>query len=153
MGARPLTVEDRLEIQELLARYNWAIDTDDASAFADTFTERGEFVTKAKVFTGRAELLELVAYLHEKRAGDAQRSLFHNVSNVVLEGDAARVRFIAQLIGPRISADGVTTLQLGWYDDVLEKVDAGWRFARRHFRLWSDEAPTSSPVPFTVTSG
>lgn len=146
-GAGPLTVEDRLEIFDVLARYNWAIDTDDAEAFVSTFAPGGEFVTKDRVYAGHDELRELMVYLHAKR-DNSQRSLFHNVSNVVIEGDGEQVRFVAQLIGPRIADDGVTTLQLGWYDDRLAKVDGRWRFARRHFRPWPDTAPSASPVPF-----
>jgi hypothetical protein len=155
-SAARATAEDRLEIDDLLARYNWAVDTDDGAAFASTFTANGEFVTAHKLYKGTADILELMRYLHEKR-DRSQRSLFHFVSNVVLEpleaGDdgSPRLRFVAQLIGPRIDDDGVHTLQLGWYDDVLERTAAGWRFARRHFRPWPDTAPTSSPVPFAGT--
>lgn len=143
----PLTVDDRLAVAELLARYNWAVDCDDADAFAASFTEAGEFVTADRVYRGHAELVELMARLHSKR-GAGQRSLFHHVDNVVLDGDHDRARLVAQLIGPRISESGVHTLQLGWYDDVVERTAAGWRFARRHFRAWPDTAPATSPVPF-----
>lgn len=148
-----ITVEDRLEIFDLLARYNWAIDCDDADAFVTTFADDGEFVTKDKVYKGHADLRDLMVHLHQKRDGDAQRSLFHNVSNVVLERiDDDHIRFVGQLIGPRISSSDVHTLQLGWYDDVLTRTGAGWRFGRRHFRIWPDAAPTSSPVPFAASS-
>lgn len=148
-----ISVDDRLEINELLARYNWAIDCDDADAFVETFADDGEFVTKDKVYKGHDELRDLMVYLHEKRDGDAARSLYHIVSNVVLERiDDDHIRFVGQLIGPRISSANVHTLQLGWYDDVLTRTAAGWRFGRRHFRIWPDQAPATSPVPFGATT-
>ena len=39
----PLTAEDRMEMIELVGRYNHAIDRRDAEAWADTFTEDGRF--------------------------------------------------------------------------------------------------------------
>ena len=39
----PLTAGDRMEMIELVARYNHAIDSRDAEAWADTFTEDGRF--------------------------------------------------------------------------------------------------------------
>ena len=143
-----LCAEDRWAIHDLLARYNWAVDTDDAAAFAATFTDDGEFVTDARTYTGHAAMRELMERLRAKRT-QGERSLFHHVANVVLEPtDGEQVRFVAQLLGPRVSADGVTSVQLGWYDDVVARTPRGWRFARRHFRHWSDGAPAVCPVPF-----
>ena len=44
----PLTAEDREEMIELVARYNHAIDSRDAEAWADTFTEDGRFYVPPK---------------------------------------------------------------------------------------------------------
>ena len=38
-----IPVEDRLDIQELFARYVWALDMGDADSFVDCFTEDGCF--------------------------------------------------------------------------------------------------------------
>lgn len=147
-----LSAADRFKIQDLLARYNWAVDTDDADAFAESFAEDGQFVTSRRVFEGRDDMRELMAYLHDKRSRN-ERSLIHSISNLVVEPYGDEVRLVAQLMGPRIGDDGSHTLQLGWYDDRLVLTADGWRFARRHFREWSDHAPTSSPVPFWSQTG
>ncbi|MTD57606.1 nuclear transport factor 2 family protein [Amycolatopsis pithecellobii] len=141
-----ITVADRLEILDLLAVYNWALDTDDADGFVSTFTDDGEFVTPRQVFKGQSSLRELAKYLLEKREQGGPRSHFHNVSNVVLRGDREEVRFVAQLIGPRTADDGGMVLQLGWYDDIIRNTPQGWRFARRHFREWPEHKPSRSPV-------
>ena len=52
----PMTFEDRFAVHELVARYNKAIDTGDATGWADTFTEDGVFDGIAGLFSGRAEL-------------------------------------------------------------------------------------------------
>ena len=54
--AEPLSLADRLEIRELIARYNWAIDTRDGVAVADTFVPDGVF-DGGRVFRGREELI------------------------------------------------------------------------------------------------
>jgi len=43
MSISQLSVEDRLDIQELFAKYCWALDLGDADAFVQCFTEDGEF--------------------------------------------------------------------------------------------------------------
>ena len=151
-GPVVLNADDRFRIQDLLARYNWAVDTDDADAFATSFATDGEFVTDRRVFRGHDELRELMAYLHDKRSRD-ERSLFHSIANLVVEPYGPEVRLVAQMMGPRINDDGTHVMQLGWYDDRLTRTDDGWRFARRHFRHWPDHAPSSSPVPFWSQTG
>ena len=39
----PLSIEDQLDIMELMARYNHAIDGSQPEAWADTFTDDGVF--------------------------------------------------------------------------------------------------------------
>jgi uncharacterized protein (TIGR02246 family) len=60
----PLTLEDREEIREVIARYDFAIDLGDPEAYANCFTEDGSFLhtgagsqsKMAKRYTGRKEL-------------------------------------------------------------------------------------------------
>ena len=51
-----LTNDDKVEIQELISRYNKAIDTGDAESWAATFTDDGEFVGLVGTFHGAEEL-------------------------------------------------------------------------------------------------
>jgi len=45
--AAPMTAEDYFEIQQLYAKYNHAIDSGNADAYADTFTPDGVFNNNA----------------------------------------------------------------------------------------------------------
>jgi hypothetical protein len=59
-----LTIEDRLDIQELYARHAQSVDANDGDAFAECFTEDGVFAATTgriagKTFQGRAELARL----------------------------------------------------------------------------------------------
>jgi uncharacterized protein (TIGR02246 family) len=80
-----LTLADRLEIQELIARYCWALDTRDGDAYAATFVPDGVFDGVATRARGHDELRALPRALHPD-----QIETQHWVSNLVLEGDAQR---------------------------------------------------------------
>ncbi len=55
-----LSAEDKIEIQELVIRYNRAIDSGDAVGWVDTFTADGVFESlRVGTFTGREELRRL----------------------------------------------------------------------------------------------
>ena len=66
--APALTAADYLEIQQLPARYPYAVDMHggDGSAYAALFTEDGTFGTQAK---GRAQLADLAAKTNKDRSG------------------------------------------------------------------------------------
>lgn len=148
-----LTPEERFEILDVLARYNWAIDCDDPEAFASTFSADGEVVMPNKVFKGTDELQKMIVSLRERREAGGERNYFHAPQNVVLERIGPdRVRLVTQLVGPRITPEGTTVIKHGWYDDELVHTTDGWRFARRAFQPWPQKAPLgSSPVPFPAT--
>lgn len=150
---RKIAVEDRLEILDLLARYNWAVDTDDVDAFLDVFTSDGQFVTADKAYRGVAELREFIGLLKSRRVPDDQlppgaagRSAFHNAINVILEWDGDDIRLLAEFIGSRVADDGRVSMHFGWYDDRVTRVGGDWKFRRRHVRSWAEDRPSQSPV-------
>src|SRR5262249_22685262 len=42
-GAKAMTAQDLVEIQQLYAKYNWSLDSGDAETYASTFTPDGVF--------------------------------------------------------------------------------------------------------------
>ena len=128
----PLTVEDRLEITDLVARYNHAVDRGDGEAFADTFTDDGALDAAGRLIEGRAALAAFA-----KGLPGSVRVPRHIASNLVMEGDgeagqatlAAYVQMYA-LAGDPPRQEVVAS---GLYDDQLAKVDGRWRFVRRVF--------------------
>ncbi|HXZ68036.1 MAG TPA: nuclear transport factor 2 family protein, partial [Alphaproteobacteria bacterium] len=55
--AQPSYAEDRAQIENLQARYMFAIDWLDAERYAETFTEDGELDWARGVLKGRATIL------------------------------------------------------------------------------------------------
>lgn len=123
----PLSVADRLDIQELLARYNHAIDSGDAAGWAATFAAGGTFTSSGRTHTGTQALQAFAADFATRLPGSR-----HWNNNVVIEGDGdqATTRCYLQLLktGGSEPATLVTTAK---YEDSLRRVNGAWRFASR----------------------
>lgn len=140
-----LNVKDRLEIDELVARYCWAIDTHDGEALADTFTPDGVF-DGVRWFEGRDQLVGFGRgdHLAPNRPETAAQ---HWVTNMVLSGTStaatARSYFVRHSI-----VDGQPRLaRVGYYVDELVKSNGRWLFRARRYRDWP---PTDFKAPSTA---
>ena len=130
-----LTWADRLEIQELVARYDRAIDGGDAEAWIECFTEDGVWDGGIRV-EGRAALLAFARGLPTDLGFAAFRGARHFVTNFLIDGDGdgqARLRCDNLMLQPR--AGGVAALVGADYDDRLRRVDGRWLFVSRRTRV------------------
>ncbi|WP_419932015.1 nuclear transport factor 2 family protein [Candidatus Poriferisodalis sp.] len=129
-----MTNDDRVEIRDLISRYNKAIDTGDADGYANTFTPDGQFIGIVGTFNGRDELRAFAAaYATEEQYADFA-SAQHWVTNVVVdavEGDDERATVFSHLQMVKPSADGGRILLVGHYDDIVRRADDGWLFEQR----------------------
>ena len=120
----PLPLQDYAEIQQLYARYNEAIDTGNAEAWADTFTPDGSFNT----YKNRDGLIDFIHQWVSRMNGANRR---HWNSNLIItpapEGATGSVYLMLLDVGvkPPVIA---STLK---YSDVLVKTPQGWRFRSR----------------------
>lgn len=117
-----LSIEDRLDIQDLLARYNTAIDSGDAEAWAATFTSDGTFESGGRTHEGTEALTTFARGFAERMAGAR-----HWNNNLVIEGDGDQATLTCYLLLMR--ANQVVTSAR--YQDTLRKVDGHWKFASR----------------------
>jgi uncharacterized protein (TIGR02246 family) len=119
----PLTLEDRLDITELVARYNTSIDTRDAAGYAATFTEDGVFQIEGQAeIKGRERLSRMV----ERLGPPGSR---HWVNNLVFEGDGESAVMTCYLTVFR----DLRVTNMGMYRNTLRKVDGRWLFVRRDY--------------------
>ncbi len=130
----PLTTADTLEILDLIARYNHAIDSDDGEAYADTYTDDGVFQYPRGSARGRRELAELAHEITTNMPG-----VRHWSSNWIIEGegDAASMTCYALI---KVTDEGKPRLVgSGIYTDTLRRVDGAWKFQRRDIAIdgWS----------------
>lgn len=128
-----LTTQDYIEIHELYARYNHAIDLGIGAGqgVADTFTEDGVL---NKTTVGRQALAELA-----RRAGGGPRR--HITTSIVLTPTADGVRGQAYYFLVDASTKDFTLMQGGQYDDLIVKTAKGWRFKTRQ----TNPVPPAAP--------
>lgn len=124
-AAARLSPQDVADIQQLYARYNFAIDTGDAAGWADTFTADGVF---NKSFTGRDALMGFIKLWREKLSGANRR---HWNSNLNLSGTPNGAHGEVYLMLLDVSVKPAVINTTGTYSDELVKTKDGWRFKTR----------------------
>jgi hypothetical protein len=141
-----LGAADYIEIQQLVARYGYAVDThaDNGYAYADLFTADGAFgETK-----GREALAELARNTQKERGGPAYTR--HYLTNVIIypTPDGARGNQYLMAIDVSEAAKPSTIVHGGRYDDVYVKTQTGWRFkSRRYVPSKIGAAPPTAKLP------
>ena len=124
-----LTAADYVEIQQLVARYGYAVDThtDNGYAYADLFTPDGVF-GKTK---GREALAELARTTQRERGGPAFTR--HFLTNVIIYPTPDGARGSQYLMAVDVSEGGKPSSLVhgGRYEDEYVKTPAGWRFKSR----------------------
>lgn len=158
-GSAPVSALDQLEIQELVTRYNYAIDRGDVDAWVECFTPDGAFEGIFGRIEGRAALHAFATALATGPEGERFRPMRHWTTNFVIDldgeaggddpggdrgdgsgiGDHARMRADHLLVRP--TRAGVELLLLAVYRDRLrrgdgdgdgdDRGDGGWRFSER----------------------
>jgi hypothetical protein len=136
-SAADLSVQDRLDIEQLYAAYNHAIDGGDAEGWADTFTPDGVFNTR---FTGREALVGFVKSWKERGGGN--RRHWNSNLRVVATPDGATGSVYLMLWD--VGVKPATIVSTGKYEDVLVKTKDGWRFKSR---VVKGDAPAAAAAP------
>ncbi|AKH43824.1 hypothetical protein FHS61_002769 [Altererythrobacter atlanticus] len=136
--------KDRAEIEDLMARYLFAMDYNDMDSYAATFTEDGELEFASGTAVGR-DNIKATAKAFKDRIATVYKDvdgnpavLRHVLAQTVIrvEGDRAWARaFWYEMAndGPKNEA-GRKTPQMGTfgiYEDELRKVDGQWLFSKR----------------------
>ena len=126
-------ISDRLEIQDLLARYSQAIDAHDFGALDGLFTEDA-VIDYTEVGGPRGDLATTKEFL--ARVLPAHKGHYHLVGSTVVEisGDEAAVRSICHnpmLLGQGEEPGRIYFCGL-WYRDSMVRTPEGWRISQRY---------------------
>ena len=89
-----LSTADLIEINQLYARYNTAIDTGDGETFGGCFIPEGIFNPGHALLEGVEAISEFAVKTH-----GAMPSMRHNATNIVIDGDGDSATGSAFLIG------------------------------------------------------
>jgi hypothetical protein len=150
-SASTLTALDYIEIQQLVRKSAWALDSGDnyGYAFADLFTPDGTFVGtnqgEGRTYQGRDQLATLA---RGGTRGHTVQSHFTMNHLVKASGDGATGRAYVVVADVGVVGKPNKVNHGGYYDDEYQKTPQGWRFKRRtYFESKVDVWPASSPRP------
>ncbi len=129
-----MSVDDKLAIQEMIARYSYAYDGKDPEAFAQLFVEDGIFEVIVPGESGptirlssRAAIREWAAQRHQLHAASQSRHCQFGVLFDELTAEAASARTML-LLTRQGAPDAAPILHLtGVYHDKWRKTREGWR--------------------------
>ena len=124
-------ISDRLEIQDVLARYSNAIDTMQWDELDALFTDDAE-IDYTSMGGIRGSLAEQKAFLDANLPTVFQRGFQHMTATSLfdIDGDEARVRTIC--FNPMVIKDEKHVLFCGlWYRDTFVRQDGAWRIKER----------------------
>jgi hypothetical protein len=139
-----LTPQDYIDIQQLSARYAFAIDTcvNAGADFADLFTEDGEFsvsqqwgVPGNRKTKGRVALMDAAGGDGVGGCKDPKTTLGYGISHIVVNHvitptpDGATGKSYILAIG--VGGDPTRIERQGGYDDVYVKTGSGWHIKSR----------------------
>ena len=143
-GAPPLTTQDYIDIQQLVARYTFLVDTCSNAGhdFADLFTGDGEFsvsqqwgVAGARKIKGREALADAGGGDGKGGCKDPKTTLGYGISHIsvnhVIMPAVGGATGRSYLLAIGVGGDPTTIERQGGYDDVYVKTSAGWRFQSR----------------------
>ncbi len=142
--AGTLTPQDYIDIQQLSARYAFAIDTctNGGADFADLFTDDGEFsvsqqwgVAGSRRTKGRSALMDAAGGDGKGGCRDPKTLMGYGISHIVVNqvitptADGAAGKSYLLAIG--VGGDPTKIERQGGYEDVYVRTPAGWRFKSR----------------------
>jgi hypothetical protein len=146
-----LSAMDYIEIEQLVNRYGWALDSgaDNGYAYADLFSSDGIFTgtnqgSSGRSYQGRDNLAALAR-------GGRRGPLFvsHYVSNVIIEPspEGAVGRTYVGIFDIGNGGNGAKSAldHGGLYNDIYVKTPAGWRFKSRTYFESKSGAPVQPP--------
>ena len=145
--AGPLTIADRIAINDLIAEYAWALDTGDVDSLVACFTP--DAVVIEEVFEdpdrweGRDNIRRFAEHYRNVPNFPGRQ---HHVSQLVVKGDSKNCSARSFAFVTECQGEPPYTLRFaGYYDDKLVKVRNRWLFRERTIRLWDGEVLARFP--------
>jgi 3-phenylpropionate/cinnamic acid dioxygenase small subunit len=141
-------MSDRLEIQDLLSRYSYAIDERDWDRLDDVFTPDA-VIDYGETGGAKGGVAQIKAWLPVAMERFPRYQHMVATTKLELDGDSARSR--TMLFNPMVyrgddGAEQVFFIGL-WYRDRLVRTPDGWRIAERYEEMgYAHNVPDMPPV-------
>lgn len=139
------TYQDRIAVEDVMARYVWTVDSLDADGYAALFTDDAVIDANGNFSRGKKEIRAIVTGLIARRDANKAKglpagNLYHNVSNVRITfpkpGEALHQSYWQTL---RVGADGRMILAaMGRSQDRLVKRNGKWLIQTRTLTVFTE---------------
>jgi uncharacterized protein (TIGR02246 family) len=139
------TYEDRIAVEDVMARYVWAVDSLDAEGYVAVFTEDAVIDSNGSISKGHEEIRRIVANLIKRRDDDKAKglptsNLYHVISNVRItfpKANEAVHQSYWQTV--RRDKDGrMSAAAMGRSEDRLVKRGGKWLIQSRKLTVFTD---------------
>ena len=134
-GGGTLTAQDFVEIQQLYAKYNWALDSGDSQGYAATFTPDGVFNNNV----GHDAIVKFADTFHAGLGSHVR----HWNTNLMITPSPTGASGQVYLVLVDFAVKPATIVTSASYSDELVKTPQGWRFKKRATK--GDTAPAPKP--------
>jgi uncharacterized protein (TIGR02246 family) len=137
--------EDRIAVEDVMARYVWAVDSLDAEGYVAVFTEDAIIDSNGSISKGHEEIRKIVTDLIQRRDDNKAKglptsNLYHVISSVRITfpkpGEALHQSYWQTV---RRDKDGrMTAVAMGRSEDRLVKHNGKWLIQRRRLTVFTD---------------
>ncbi len=139
------TYEDRVAVEDVMARYVWAVDSFDAEGYVAVFTDDAVIDSNGNISKGHEEIRKIVTGLIERRDGNKTKglptsNLYHMIGNVRITfprpGEALHRSYWQTVVRDK---DGrMTAAAMGRSEDRLLKRNGKWLIQERKLTVFTD---------------
>lgn len=137
--------EDRIAVEDVMARYVWAVDSLDADGYVAVFTEDAVIDSNGSISRGSQEIRNIVTSLIKRRDDNKAKglptaNLYHVISNVRISfpkaNEAVHLSYWQTV---RRDNDGrMVAAAMGRSEDRLVKRNGKWLIQFRKLTVFSD---------------
>jgi uncharacterized protein (TIGR02246 family) len=139
------TYEDRIAVEDVMARYVWAVDSLDPEGYVAVFTEDAIIDSNGSISKGHEEIRKIVTSLIQRRDDNKAKglptsNLYHVISSVRIAfpkpGEALHQSYWQTV---RRDKDGkMTAAAMGRSEDRLVKRNGKWLIQWRKLTVFTD---------------
>ena len=139
------TYEDRIAVEDVMARYVWTVDSLDADGYVAVFTDDAVIDSNGSISKGHAEIRKIVTGLIQRRDDNKAKglpaaNLYHVISNVRITfpkpGEALHQSYWQTV---RRDKDGrMIAAAMGRSEDRLVKRNGQWLIQFRKLTVFTD---------------
>jgi uncharacterized protein (TIGR02246 family) len=143
-AADTVRLADRTEIQEVMAKYVWTVDSLDAAGYVSVFTEDATIDSQGRISKGHDEIRKIVTGLIARRdaakaKGEPTSNLYHVISNVRVsftgKNEALHESYWQTV---RRKDNAMVAAAMGRSEDRLVKRNGKWLIQSRKLFVFTD---------------